>query len=248
MNYIVVFINTSGDLIKMIITNRANRNYHENYLIKKPNDNDVDNFKTSLIKSNNIENKITSSVEIYDLKKTNNLFSIAEVTHNKNGNAEINIPIKFTGDGASKRNIDSIKKNIASTWSGDYVVDGKVKKVTVNVIDSTIKNKNSIELKNGPTDLKGGESYVKGSKEGQWNVKDIGIVYSNVAAHEAGHLMGEPDRYSPIYNNKGKRTKTIPHKGYENSLMGKVGFDIKPSNQTMTNILNNTKNTHVYEK
>lgn len=56
------------------------------------------------------------------------------------------------------------------------------------------------------------------------------------------------DRYSSIYNNKGKRTKTIPHKGYENSLMGKVGFDIKPSNQTMTNILNNTKNSHVYEK
>jgi bacillopeptidase F (M6 metalloprotease family) len=39
-----------------------------------------------------------------------------------------------------------------------------------------------------------------------------------VAAHEAGHLMGLPDRY------KEKRgvvpRKTVPHKGYETNIMG----------------------------
>ena len=169
----------------------------------------------------------------------------AEIVYNKNGSLTINIPINFSGDGATSSNIQSIKSDISSRWSGNYTINGVVTNVQVNVTTPKTNGvSNNIVLTNGPTSNKrcGGCSYVRGGASGEWDTTSSGMQYGE-AAHEAGHLMGIGDKYSSKYDAKGNRTGTSPHYGYKGNIMAELPG--KPSDDNMKDILSSKRNKKI---
>ena len=58
----------------------------------------------------------------------------AIVTRMENGSLNIDVPINFTGPAATTTNIDKVKSDIASAWSGTFQIDGKPTKISVQVV------------------------------------------------------------------------------------------------------------------
>ncbi|MGY0634713.1 RHS repeat-associated core domain-containing protein [Luteimonas sp. A478] len=109
--------------------------------------------------------------------------------------AEININFKFSGEGATSEVVSAMRSSIETHWSAPGF------KVTTSIGGFRASRINV------PTGT--GRSVVRGNS-GTWYAE------SNpwVAAHEAGHLMKQGDRYDePV------RGTAIPHPGWEGTIM-----------------------------
>lgn len=168
----------------------------------------------------------------------------AVIVHKKDGSIDIQVPMTFKGTEATQQNIDAIKSNSASAYSGTYEINGKQTKVGFQVVDVTSSTpkgaKNEVQLLNGPTSLpKTGKSFVNeaGGKRGEINMASKGIAYGE-AEHEIGHFAGADDHY-----NYGTG-KVDP--AFSGNLMGQLPGTIDQRN--ITEMLTNKKNIVEYEK
>ena len=124
----------------------------------------------------------------------------ASCTADSAGNKTITIPITYSGPGATSAVTDAMSRAIETTWSAPgYTV------VVTTGADNTV---------NVPTGR--GTSFVNavGGNRGTWYADEIPWV----AAHEAGHLMGLPDRYRRVPGSVPETSVIEP--GYESNIMG----------------------------
>jgi len=169
----------------------------------------------------------------------------AVIAWQANGSINISIPITFSGPGATVANIQAIKNDIRTTWSGTYAIGGVNREVSVQVVEGALNGvNNSITLTTGPTSNRaGGASFVRGGNSGEWNTNSPGMQNGNhEAAHEAGHLMGEGDHYTESRGPGGERV-TPPRPGYENNVMGTTGPGARGDSRNMENILRSPQNS-----
>lgn len=123
----------------------------------------------------------------------------------KNGVEHINIPITFTGKGATPAVVQDFTNAIESEWS------------TKNfVVSVTSGPQNQITIIPGGYDFAQTDACAWGNcnASGTWGGANPG----SVAAHEAAHLMGVPDQYVPmravwIYHFLDTRTIHLAHGG-----------------------------------
>jgi RHS repeat-associated protein len=168
----------------------------------------------------------------------------AVITSMRDGSIRIQIPIRFTGAGATPVNINSAKQDIQSKWSGTYTLNGSEKNVSVTVVDQRTDGKlNNITLTTGPTSNAGGASFVQGGRAGEWNTTSAGVAHGEMA-HEGGHLMGAADHYSTSVGPDGQRA-TSPTEGFVGNLMGQLPG--RPDSKNMTEIMANTANVKKVE-
>ena len=149
---------------------------------------------------------------VNDPSGQNAIILVSDATH-----IQIVLPITFTGDAASPRNIRAATQNIERKWSGTF--DGINVKTTVvqgaSSIDPNVSNTMTITSQNAPPHdgAVPGHSWTQcqGSLgcNGVVTTKDVngvgiplgngkdaaGAKGSNTYAHEGGHLMGAPDRH-----------------------------------------------------
>jgi hypothetical protein len=128
-------------------------------------------------------------------------------------NVSIDVPINFTGPGATKETVKKFSNGIEKNWTGKF---GKYQ----------VKTKVSTPRAGGPindiTIPKGnGRAFTEGSNKGSWPAGRPGWT----GAHEAGHLMGLDDQYT----DKG------PKKGFERNIMG--ARNGTPSQADIANII-----------
>jgi hypothetical protein len=90
-------------------------------------------------------------------------------------------------------------------------------------------------------------------KTGVFYTQDTDGYDTDASLHELGHLLGLSDRYYNIRNEKGVAVSSVPHFGYDNSLManpidgivtqemvnGVVGNAVKAYNSSLTGMWNN---------
>jgi RHS repeat-associated protein len=129
----------------------------------------------------------------------------ASCSTDANNNIIITIPITFSGPGATPDVVNRMTQAIQSEWSQPGF--------TVNVTSGT---DNRIFV---PTNSNGAPSFVNGvgGNSGTWYGDDPAWV----AAHEAGHLMGLPDRYSEVPGSNPRQTNPDP--GWLGTMMGSGG-------------------------
>jgi RHS repeat-associated protein len=169
---------------------------------------------------------------------------------NGDGSININIPVNFTGPAATAQNINSIKADAASRWSGLYNISGQIAKVSVAIVDvnsnTPKKAVNNITLLNGPTSdkISQGASFVRGGNSGEWDMTSNGMKVGE-SAHETGHLMGDKDYYKSGTDANGARF-TNPLPGYSNNLMGALNATTMTDSRNMDLILSSPKNTVEY--
>jgi len=120
------------------------------------------------------------------------------------GGVNIDIPIKFSGDGASPEVVNRMINSIESTWSAPGF------KVTVSQPTKGRMNQVDVPLGNGVSNVRGGRLGTWYAGASEWT-----------AAHEAGHLMkfmidGRTDMYDVTSTNP-RRTAPVP--GWEGNIM-----------------------------
>ena len=123
------------------------------------------------------------------------------------GDVSVTLPITFVGPGATPAVVEKFSQGIEKHWSGNFGQYRVSTKVTVADKNTPGNRKNVIYVTQGD-----GRAYVRapGLSTGIWPADRPGWT----AAHEAGHLMGLPDRYTD---------KVGPHPGYEHNIMGVHG-------------------------
>jgi RHS repeat-associated protein len=121
--------------------------------------------------------------------------------HCEKGVTHIDIPITFSGNGATPSVVQSFIKAIQKDWSTNSFV------VTVT---SGPENQITIVQGNPRAYVRGGNSGVWGAQNNPW-----------VAAHESGHLMGLPDMYVDVDG----RSHAFP--GWEGTMMGEYGGTVE---------------------
>ena len=139
---------------------------------------------------------------------------------NEDKTVQVYLPITFSGPGANTEAIERIKEQVHSAWSGLFDGIG----IDVRVIEGAMNN---IMLVTEPTSAPcpGGRSCVVGTNTGVWNVADKDWALG-IAAHEAGHLLGHGDKYSPIPDSI--FTKAL--EGWSGNLMSELGGTIDVRN------------------
>jgi RHS repeat-associated protein len=123
------------------------------------------------------------------------------------GDVSVTLPITFVGPGATPAVVEKFSQGIEKHWSGTFGQYRVSTKVTVADKNTPGNRKNVIYVTQGD-----GRAYVRapGLNTGIWPADRPGWT----AAHEAGHLMRLPDRYTD---------KVGPHPGYEHNIMGVHG-------------------------
>jgi len=120
---------------------------------------------------------------------------------------EININLKFKGDGATEETVIAMRNSIESFWSAPGFT------VTTS-IGGWRASKINVPLGTG-------RSFVRGNG-GTWYAGE----HPWVAAHEAGHLMRLNDRY--VENVSGK---TVPEPGWEGTMMASHLGEVTPADR-----------------
>jgi RHS repeat-associated protein len=134
----------------------------------------------------------------------------------ENGDIDIILPMTFVGDAATPENIAAVTQNIQTTWTGNF--GGTNVRTTVvqgtSPLDPTVHNQMKITSGNtsrtDPENHQGeGHSFTRGQRSTELTMKDVNgtpipqaggypsttsAKGPNTPAHEAGHLMGVPDR------------------------------------------------------
>jgi hypothetical protein len=142
----------------------------------------------------------------------------------------IRIPIQFSGDGATPDVRQRYASAIESGWTGKF---GKYEVTTTVDTESGVGDRNETNKIKIMNDAKY-RSYVLGSNRGKWNNSGN----QDMVRHEAGHLMGQPDRYTDQEQPDGKII-SVPNHGYERNIMGNMAAP--PSEQDIQDIIRNTK-------
>jgi hypothetical protein len=163
------------------------------------------------------------------LDKTDPMGLDAEVT--VDGDViSIRIPIQFSGEGATAKMTGRYISGIEKAWSGrfgQYQVKTKVD--TEHGMGKDDKT-NKVEILKD----RNFRSNVVKSKTGTWSNSGD----KSMAGHEAGHLMGQRDRYTDVKQPDGT-TRSVPNAGYEKNIMGNMCST--PSTQDIHDITNNKK-------
>ena len=92
---------------------------------------------------------------------------------------------------------------------GNYTVKTTVTQGTMNTI--AVRG-------DGPTNVTIGEHGTMDHMNMGVNQSGEAVTYG--AAHEGGHLLGLPDEYTKVLNDKGDMVGNIVHRGYEKNVMG----------------------------
>jgi RHS repeat-associated protein len=134
-------------------------------------------------------------------------FGLYAIVRDSCGDVSVTLPITFVGPGATPAVVEKFSQGIEKHWSGTFGQYRVGTKVTVADKNTPGNRKNVIYVTQGD-----GRAYVRapGLNTGIWPADRPGWT----AAHEAGHLMGLPDRYTD---------KVGPHPGYEHNIMGVHG-------------------------
>jgi RHS repeat-associated protein len=144
----------------------------------------------------------------------------ARITIHGNNRITIEVAIKYQGSMATRANIDRANRGIEKYWTGKF---GKYQVVTKVVDpDHTSLRASTVTLTDKDTSGKYLRSYVDHESvgdSGRWNPKDSEFTW--VAAHEAGHLMGLPDRYTD---------KDGPMKGWRGNMMAQTWGKVEQRN------------------
>jgi len=130
---------------------------------------------------------------------------VSHITLDDKGNVSILLPMVYQGPGASKSVIRKFNKGIEKHWTGKF---GKYNVTTKVITPAEDEATNTVKILRGWGDKKSAKSRL-GGPEGYWPAKIPGYV----AAHEAGHLMGEID-YSTIVDGK-----NVPLPDWEGNIM-----------------------------
>jgi RHS repeat-associated protein len=123
------------------------------------------------------------------------------------GDVSVTLPMTFVGPGATPAVVEKFSQGIEKHWSGNFGQYRVTTKVTPADKNTPGNLKNVIYVTRGD-----GRAFVRGPglNTGIWPSERPGWT----AAHEAGHLMRLPDRYTD---------KVGPHPGYENNIMAVHG-------------------------
>jgi RHS repeat-associated protein len=163
---------------------------------------------------------------------------IAYVTRTGN-NVTIDFPIKFQGNGATPDMVNQLTSAIQAEWSGQKGMYN----VTVNVYEPSASMSpsqyNTMTIASGA-----GVSNVNriGGNQGTLYTAYPGDgpyspdISNKVAAHEAGHMMGDDDYYTKSIVN-GQRV-TNPWQGYENNLMGTISSSATTDFKNVNSVVN----------
>lgn len=164
---------------------------------------------------------------------------------------EIEIPIYYVDNnldqdfGASIEQISilqNFKSNIENYWSGEFTIDGKIYNVNTSVVLEKITDKSygrlSIDVQDAPGTNIFQSVYGNIGEKGAGVSGQVLMVsqnmykgYFDTGAHEAGHLMGLPDRTDPTDN------PTMMHGHLENENGQVVKQRSKPTSADLSEIL-----------
>ena len=149
----------------------------------------------------------------------------AAIIEKKGNNVNVTIPVIFSGNAATKQNIEDIKRMVAQQFNGEY---GQYN-VKTNVVDYNPEIhghiKNNVSLFNGRSPICGQEGGGSCANIGSLpGIASINALDDHGILHEFGHLMGLDEKYWARY-----MESKLPYDGYEDNLMGDPsGFDITP--------------------
>jgi RHS repeat-associated protein len=145
----------------------------------------------------------------------------AAIIHRQGNNLRIILPVFFSGEAASsganrRALIGAFTAEVQRVWSGQF---GKYS-VTTEVLDITAEPGTPMDYRPSPSDgvntvsfdRRGNDrSHVVNSKYASINLDRL---VAGVQAHEAGHLLGNPDQYVD------SGLISIPNPTYQNNIMG----------------------------
>ncbi|HTV86257.1 MAG TPA: hypothetical protein VME63_12665 [Dyella sp.] len=133
----------------------------------------------------------------------------------------IDMPVQFRGSGLTPQRQARITNAIQKAWSGHFSPYDVTTKVTTPPPNASPSQINTITVLDQPgysvTDKNNVTLYTSEPGQSPYSRSQLGFV----AAHEAGHLMGEPDHYALTDVNGVAGHVSDP--GYENNIMGEKG-------------------------
>lgn len=139
----------------------------------------------------------------------------------RGNNIAIELPVQFSGSGLTPQRQAAMTDAIQKAWSGHFGPYEVSTSVTAPPPNAPAADINTITVLDQPgysaTDKNSVTLYTSEPGQSAYSGTQLGFV----AAHEAGHLMGEPDHYALTDTNGIAGHDADP--GYEHNIMGEKG-------------------------